>query len=243
MRGGKGPPLLYLHGANGASAWLPFMEQLAQRFDVIVPEHPGFGGSDMPDWLDNVGDLAYFYLDMIDELGLDDVHLVGSSLGGWIAAELAVRSSARLKTLVLSAPAGIHVKGVSKGDIFLWSPEKSARNLFHDQTLADAALAQPLGEAEQMADDEKSPRHGQARLAAAALQSASRQVAASYQAADADPVGRRRQGHSAGLWSGLREAHPGRAARGHQGQRPRPADRAGRSMGRQDHAFIEETGP
>jgi pimeloyl-ACP methyl ester carboxylesterase len=151
MRGGKGSPLLYLHGASGAGTWLPFMEQLSQRFDVIVPEHPGFGGSEMPDWLDNVGDLAYFYLDLMEELGLSGVHLVGSSLGGWIAAELAVRSSARLKTLVLSASAGIHVKGVSKGDIFLWSPEKSARNLFHDEKRAEAALAQPLGEAEQAA--------------------------------------------------------------------------------------------
>ncbi len=152
MRGGSGPPLLYLHGARGAAEWLPFMELLAQRFDVIVPEHPGFGGSDMPDWLDNIGDLAYFYLDLMDELGLDGVHLVGTSLGGWIAAEIAVRSSAKLKSLVLSASAGIHVKGVSKGDIFLWSPETFARNLFHDQAFADAQPRQPVGEAEQMAD-------------------------------------------------------------------------------------------
>jgi pimeloyl-ACP methyl ester carboxylesterase len=144
--------LLYLHGARGASAWLPFMQQLSQRFDVIVPEHPGFGGSDMPDWLDNVGDLAYFYLDVMEELGIEGVHLVGTSLGGWIAAELAVRSCARLKTLTLSAAAGIHVKGVSKGDIFLWSPEKFLRSMYHDPALADAAVAQPLSEAEQMAD-------------------------------------------------------------------------------------------
>jgi len=152
MRAGKGRPLFYLHGARGASTWLPFMQLLAQRFDVIVPEHPGFGQSDTPDWLDNVGDLAYFYLDVLDGLGLDGVHLLGSSLGGWLAAEIAVRSCARLKSLVLSAAAGIHVKGVSKGDIFLWSPEKFARSMYHDQALADAALAQPLSEAEQMAD-------------------------------------------------------------------------------------------
>ena len=60
------------------------------RFDVIVPEHPGFGESDTPEWLDTVGDLAYFYLDVIEALGLD-VHLCGASLGGWIAAEIAVR--------------------------------------------------------------------------------------------------------------------------------------------------------
>jgi pimeloyl-ACP methyl ester carboxylesterase len=148
MRGGKGAPLLFLHGARGASAWMPFMEQLAQRFDVIVPEHPGFGGSDTPDWLDTVGDLAYFYLDAMKELGLKDVHLVGASLGGWLAAEIAVRDCSRLKSLVLSAPAGIHVKGVAKGDIFLWAPEEMARNMFHDQSFAEAMLKHQPSEAE-----------------------------------------------------------------------------------------------
>jgi pimeloyl-ACP methyl ester carboxylesterase len=144
MRGGHGAPLLFLHGGGGAPLWLPFMESLSQRFDVIVPEHPGYGGSDTPDWLDNVGDLAYFYLDVIEALGLAKVHLVGTSLGGWIAAEIAVRSCARLSTLTLSAAVGIHVKGVSKGDLFMWSREQLIRNLYHDQALADAALAQPV---------------------------------------------------------------------------------------------------
>src|ERR1700693_5183419 len=95
MRGGAGSPLLVLHGASGAN-WLPFMQKLAQKFDVIAPEHPGFGESDTPDWLDTVHDLAYFYLDMMQELKLNAAHLVGLSLGGWIAAELAVRSTQRL---------------------------------------------------------------------------------------------------------------------------------------------------
>jgi pimeloyl-ACP methyl ester carboxylesterase len=143
MRGGQGAPLLFLHGGGGAPAWLPFMESLSQRFNVIVPEHPGYGGSDSPEWLDNVGDLAYFYLDVIDALKLERVHLVGTSLGGWIAAEIAVRSCAKLATLTLSAAVGIHVKGVSKGDLFMWSREQLVRNLYHDQKLAEAALAQP----------------------------------------------------------------------------------------------------
>jgi pimeloyl-ACP methyl ester carboxylesterase len=149
MRGGAGEPLLFLHGARGASAWLPVWETLSQRFDVIVPEHPGFGGSDMPDWLDNVGDLAYFYLDFLDALKLERVNLAGVSLGGWIAAELAVRDDSALKTLTLIAPAGIHVKGVAKGDIFMWSREEFTRNLFHNPDLASAALAIAPSEAEQ----------------------------------------------------------------------------------------------
>src|SRR2546430_14584264 len=58
-RGGSGEPLLYLHGASGAPAVLPFMEKLAQRFDVLVPEHPGYGLSDEPEWLENIHHAAY----------------------------------------------------------------------------------------------------------------------------------------------------------------------------------------
>src|SRR5262249_53610181 len=70
MRGGTGTPMLFLHGAGGAGAWLPFMARLAKKFDLIVPEHPGFGESDTPPWLDNIADLANFYLDFLDQLDL-----------------------------------------------------------------------------------------------------------------------------------------------------------------------------
>jgi pimeloyl-ACP methyl ester carboxylesterase len=151
MRAGGGKTMLFLHGAGGARIWLPFMEKLSQRFDLIVPEHPGFGGSDTPEWLDNVGDLAFFYLDLIDQLGLKDINLVGTSMGGWTAAEIAVRSCHDLATLVLSAPAGIHLKGVPKGDTFMWSPEEYTRNLVHDQKLADEMVKRPISEDEQLA--------------------------------------------------------------------------------------------
>ena len=139
-RGGAGQPLLFLHGAGGGHRWLPFLEALAQDFAVIAPEHPGFGESETPAWLDNVGDLAYFYLDFIKHLGLTQVHLLGASLGGWIAAELGVRNHSALRSLTLVAPAGIHVAGVPKGDIFLWSKQELARNLFYHQELAEAML-------------------------------------------------------------------------------------------------------
>lgn len=148
MRGGSGEPLLFLHGARGATNWLPFMEQLAEHFDVIVPEHPGFGASQTPEWLDNISDLAYFYLDFIKHLGLDSVRLVGNSLGGWVATEMAVRNTAAIKSVVLIAPAGIHVKGVQKGDIFLWSQEETAYNLFHAPAFAKAILAKEPTEAD-----------------------------------------------------------------------------------------------
>lgn len=147
MRKGSGQPLLFLHGAAGAGTWLPFMEELSAKYDVIVPEHPGFGGSDTPEWLDNIGDLAYFYLDVIDHFGLKDVHLVGTSLGGWIAAELATRDCSKIRTLTLVAPAGVHVKGVARGDIFMWSPEETQKKLFHNQEIA-AAIPQPANDEE-----------------------------------------------------------------------------------------------
>ena len=144
MRGGAGQPLMILHGASGAGAWLPFMRALADKFDVIVPEHPGFGSSDTPDWLDNIHDLAYFYLDVLEHLDLDAVHLVGVSLGGWIAAELAVRSTQRLASLTLVDAAGINLPGVEQIDAFLRTDEQRIRDFFHDQTQADEMIARVL---------------------------------------------------------------------------------------------------
>ena len=161
-RGGSGEPLLYLHGASGAPAVLPFMEKLAQRFDVLVPEHPGFGASDEPGWLENMHDLAYFYLDVLESLELRGLHLVGSSLGGWLALEMAVRDASRLKSLLLVGPAGISVPGVKPGDIFLWSPEELARNLFFDPALAEEMLARPM--TPELLDVSLKNRHTVARL-------------------------------------------------------------------------------
>lgn len=141
MRGGAGSPLLFLHGGGGAGIWLPCMAQLAKKFDVIAPEHPGFGQSDTPAWLDTIADLANFYLDFLDELDLSGVHLVGSSLGGWVAAELAVRNSSRLASLTLIGAAGIYVDGVTQVDTFLSNDERRIRDLFHDQDLAEAVIA------------------------------------------------------------------------------------------------------
>ena len=142
-RGGAGTPLLFLHGASGLDGWTPWMERLAAAHDLIVPDHPGWGRSDMPEWFDNVHDLAYFYLDFIDALGLDRVHLVGNSIGGWIACEMAIRSTARLTTLALVAPAGLRVAGVQRFDIFLASREALTRAIFHDPALAEQLLATP----------------------------------------------------------------------------------------------------
>jgi pimeloyl-ACP methyl ester carboxylesterase len=147
---GDGPPLVFLHGAGGIERWLPFFDLLAERCTVMVPEHPGFGGSDNPACIRDVNDAAMYYLDFFDDLFLDGlpgrsggekIHLVGQSLGGWIAAELATRNCTHLKSLTLMAPAGVRVKGVLSGDSFIWSHEERARNLVYDQALAESNIA------------------------------------------------------------------------------------------------------
>ena len=85
-RAGHGPTVLFLHGAGGVPQWLPFFDMLAESYELLVPEHPGFGGSDDPPWIRSMPDLAMFYLDLLEEVGLDRIHLIGNSLGGWLAA-------------------------------------------------------------------------------------------------------------------------------------------------------------
>lgn len=148
QRAGRGPKVLFLHGAGGVPQWLPFFDMLAERHEVLVPEHPGFGGSDDPGWIRSMPDLAMFYLDLLEEAGLDGLHLIGNSLGGWLAAEILIRDRSRFKSLVQLAPAGIRVKGVPCGDNFIWGPEEALRNLYHDQAFADRLLALAPDEAQ-----------------------------------------------------------------------------------------------
>jgi pimeloyl-ACP methyl ester carboxylesterase len=142
LRGGNdtAPPLVFLHGAGGHTGWMSFLDRLAEDFTVFAPEHPGFGQSDDPPWLDEVGDLAYFYLDFLAALELRGVHLVGTSLGGWIAAELAVRNDTRLKTLTLVGAVGIPAEGKPIDDIFRMSVEENLRRFYADPERAARRL-------------------------------------------------------------------------------------------------------
>jgi pimeloyl-ACP methyl ester carboxylesterase len=147
LEGGSGTPVLFLHGSNGVTrAMMPFLESLASRNKLLAPVHPGFHGSDNPDLIRNVPDMAMFYLEFMETLGLEKLHLAGNSLGGWIAAEIAVRDRSRIKTLTLICPAGIRVPGISLGDLFLWTQAETVRNLYFDQALAEKLLATPLSE-------------------------------------------------------------------------------------------------
>jgi pimeloyl-ACP methyl ester carboxylesterase len=141
LRAGRGEPLVFLHGEDGVWGWTDWMARLAEHYDVIVPDHPAFGFSDWPEWLDDVHDVAYFYLDALAALGLRAVHLVGHSFGGWIACELAVRDCSPLRSLTLVASGGLRLTGVPKLDRFIIPPEAVVRAGFSDPALAEAELA------------------------------------------------------------------------------------------------------
>lgn len=144
LRGGAGSAVLLLHGAGGSTSLTPLAESLAAQHEVMLPDHPGFGESDGPDWLTSMSDLAYFYLDLLRELDLREVHIVGHSMGGWLASEMAIRSTARVRSLTLVSAVGIYLKGVPYGDMFLWSPEQLVRNLYAtDKALGTALAHQP----------------------------------------------------------------------------------------------------
>lgn len=135
MHAGDGPPFVYLHSALGeAHFWLPFFQTLAKTYRVIVPTHPGFGQSGGFDRIDTVEDMAFHYIELLDALGLDEVILGGVSLGGWIAAEFAVRWPERVKKLWIADAPGLWVDGQPLPDLFRVLQDRDAlrRLLFHD---------------------------------------------------------------------------------------------------------------
>lgn len=138
-RVGRGRPLLWLHGTDGLAEWPEMIDRLGEGREVIAPDHPGFGDSTIPGWMGDVSDLAYLYLDLLGNLGLTHVDVVGHSLGGWIGLEMAVRQTQRFASLALIASAGIHVRGATKRDIFMLDPDEQARLAFADPVLGEAA--------------------------------------------------------------------------------------------------------
>src|ERR1700751_516101 len=91
---GEGPPLLFLHGGDYVAQNRPFLDRLARHFRVVMPRPPGFGATGRPPWFRTRGHIACLVLDLLDRLDLRETTVVGSSFGGWVALELAVRSTA-----------------------------------------------------------------------------------------------------------------------------------------------------
>lgn len=142
FRGGEGAPVMLLHGAAGLSRWTSFLETIASGFDLLVPEHPGFGSSDDPASIATIADLADYYLAAIETLRLPRLHLIGSSMGGWLAAEVAVRAPSLLSSLTVIGPAGLRPRTTPPAP----TPEEQTRRMFHNQEFAERILAEPLSE-------------------------------------------------------------------------------------------------
>ena len=137
IKRGTGRPLLLLHPAIGVKSADRAIEELARSFTVIAPSHPGFGRSELPRAMTTVDDLAYFYLDVMDALDLRDVVLAGVSFGGWIAAEIAIKSTERLSHVVLADAVGIKLGDREQRDIvdiFTTKQSEVDRLAFHDPT-------------------------------------------------------------------------------------------------------------
>jgi pimeloyl-ACP methyl ester carboxylesterase len=129
---GEGDPLLFLHGAGGLGGWPPFLAGLARSFRVIAPDHPGFGRSEGLEHLDDVVDLALYYTEFIEAMGLAQPYLVGHSLGGMIAAEVAAIAPDLASKLVLVGPVGLWLDDHPVMDFFTATPEELTAAIFHD---------------------------------------------------------------------------------------------------------------
>lgn len=128
-------PILYLHAGRGFRPQARYVGLLADRHRLIAPSHPGFGRSSLPDWLDSVDDIAHVYLELIERLELDRIALIGCSIGGWIAAEMATKTVAPLHRLVLVAPVGVKLGPSDKldiPDIFAMPQDRLHALLHHD---------------------------------------------------------------------------------------------------------------
>lgn len=132
---GEGPPILFLHNGGGFGPDQPFVPLLSAKHRLIAPSHPGFGRSSLPDWLDTCDDIAYIHLALMDRLGLRQADIVGCSIGGWIAAELATKSPERVRRLVLVAPEGVKVGPPDRldiPDIYAMPADELERISYHD---------------------------------------------------------------------------------------------------------------
>jgi pimeloyl-ACP methyl ester carboxylesterase len=114
---GQGRPILFLHPGIGIESDAPVLAELARGGRLLAPTHPGFGGSQLPKGMSTVDDLSYFYLDLLEQLDLRDVLMVGVGLGAWIAAEIAVKDCVRLSQLVMASAVGIKVGDRETRDI------------------------------------------------------------------------------------------------------------------------------
>jgi pimeloyl-ACP methyl ester carboxylesterase len=132
---GDGQPFLLLHGGAGPASVAAFADLLCQTHGarVLSPTHPGFNSTIRPDDVDQMRDVATLYVQVLEQLDLTDVTVIGNSIGGWIAAELALLHSPRVTRLVLVDAVGLQIDDHPIVDFF---------SLTMDQ-VADLSYAEP----------------------------------------------------------------------------------------------------
>ena len=146
FRGGSGPPLVYLHSAGGEAQGLVLLEDLAEHFDVRAPIFPGFGESEGIEEIDGIDDAVFHLLDLWELFQLDAPSVVGCSLGGWMALELAVRYPERVGRMVLVNSVGLYLPEAPVAELFGRSPAELAGMLFVDQEHPVAAAMHAMEE-------------------------------------------------------------------------------------------------
>lgn len=148
---GTGQPFLLLHGGAGPQSVSVFGEMVADTHGarVLVPTHPGFGGTDRPAGLTGIKQLAELYTGLIDQLALEDVTVIGNSVGGWITSEIALRESPRISGIILIDAVGIEVPGHPVADFFHLSMDEVFNLGFHnpDPFRIDPASLPPAAQA------------------------------------------------------------------------------------------------
>jgi len=140
LEGGSGTPLVFLHGAGGLLRDNPFLDRLAQRYHVLAPEWPGYGESTGEELLEDMLDFTLHGWDLVEALGVRQPHLVGHSMGGMIAAEMACVAPREVGKLALASPAGLWLAEHPIPDIFAMLPGQLAEALFVDAKAGQALL-------------------------------------------------------------------------------------------------------
>lgn len=144
---GVGEPLLFLHGSGGLHQG-EYLNLLAQKFTVYAPWHPGFGASEGIEHIDDIIDFALFYHDLMDELDIESAHVVGHSLGGMLAAEMAALCPHRVRRLVLANPVGLWRDEEPVLDFLIMQPDQLMPYIVHDpeSEAVRKALPRPEGQ-------------------------------------------------------------------------------------------------
>jgi pimeloyl-ACP methyl ester carboxylesterase len=140
LEAGSGAPIVFLHGAGGFLHENPFLDELATRYRVYAPELPGYGESTGEELLEDMLDFTLHGWDVVAALGLERPHLVGHSMGGMIAAEMAAIAPNDLAKLVLVSAAGLWLPEHPIPDLFAFLPHEYAQVLFHDPEAGQALL-------------------------------------------------------------------------------------------------------